>query len=293
MNDEQSTTLLTSAPDKPVSASAVIPTMSKNVNFPRLNAMFGLFSVLLILANAGTIREVIRFALDLHNSHASQILMVPFVSAWLLWTKRKAVFHTPRPCVLPGLGVMGFGALLFLYAHRSEPIFAPDPFVIQPPVIAHPRGIHRVVLSRLIPINLLFPRPNHNVAARRATRADALGFLQEPDAHLKTEILRRERADGADVHRVERVVVVERFAGVSSERIVAAAIDHTERVVADDVLREADAARAEDTALIVEHDARAEVNGLAADGSLETPRTLRLFRKQSFRERLSTHLRRS
>jgi len=119
MKDEQSTTLLRSAPDKPVSASAVISAVSKNVSFPHLNVIFGLFSVLLVLANAGTIREVIRFALDLHNSHASQILMVPFVSAWLLWTKRKAVFHNPRPSVLPGLAVMGLGALLFLYAKTA------------------------------------------------------------------------------------------------------------------------------------------------------------------------------
>src|SRR5438093_8962525 len=119
MNDEQSTTLLKSAPDKPVSPSAVIPTMTKGASFPRTNAIFGLFSLLLVLANAGTIREVIRFALDLHNSHASQILMVPFVSAWLLWTKRKAVFHTPRPCVLPGVVVMGLGGLLFLYAQTA------------------------------------------------------------------------------------------------------------------------------------------------------------------------------
>ena len=46
------------------------------------------------------------------------------------------------------------------------------------------------------------------------------------------------------------------------ERAVAAAIHEAERVVADDVLREPDAARAKNAALVVEHDPRTEVNGL-------------------------------
>src|SRR5215471_7934939 len=88
MKDEQSATLLSSATDKSVGPSAVIPTTSKGTRFSHRNAVFGLFS-LLFLASAGTIRQVIWFALDLHNSDASQILVVPFVSAWLIWTKRK------------------------------------------------------------------------------------------------------------------------------------------------------------------------------------------------------------
>src|SRR5690242_3963156 len=47
-----------------------------------------------------------------------------------------------------------------------------------------------------------------------------------------------------------------------SERVVAAATRETESVVADDVLGEPDATRTQDTTLIVEHDARAEINRL-------------------------------
>src|ERR1035438_1661502 len=32
----------------------------------------------------------------------------------------------------------------------NEPIYASDPLVIQPAIIAHPAGIHRIVLARLI-----------------------------------------------------------------------------------------------------------------------------------------------
>ena len=113
-----------------------------------------------------------------------------------------------------------------------QPVLASNPLVIQPAVIAHPAGVDRVVLARLVAIDLLLPRPDDDVAARRAARAQALGFLEEPDAHLETEILRGERADRADVHRVQRVIVVEHLPGIGGERVVAAAIHDAERIIA-------------------------------------------------------------
>ena len=135
---------------------------------------------------------------------------------------------------------------------------------IQPAVIAHPDGVDGVVFARRLAIHLVFARTDDGVAARRATCADALGFLEEPDAHLETKIFRRQRADRADVHGVQRVIVVERLAGMTRDRVVTAAIDDAQRVVARDVLRETDAARAKNAALVVEHDARPEIDGLSA-----------------------------
>ena len=146
--------------------------------------------------------------------------------------------------------------------HVLQTVFAADPFVIQTARVAHPAGIDGVVLARLVAINFFLARADDDVAARRAARADAFGFLQKPDAHLETKILRRERADGTDVHGVERVIVVENFSRIRRERVPTAAIDDAERVIADDVLRETDAARAKDATLVVEHDARTEVDGL-------------------------------
>ena len=151
----------------------------------------------------------------------------------------------------------------FLTAHENifQTIGATDPLVIQPTGIAHPRSVHRVVVARCVAVNFFFARTNENITARRAARANALGFLEKPRAHLKAKILRRECADRTDIDGVQRVVVVERHSGERRDGVVAAAIDDAERVVARDVAREADAARAENAAFRVEHDARAEVNG--------------------------------
>src|SRR5258705_6556733 len=105
-------------------------------------------------------------------------------------------------------------------------------------------------------------RPDDDVAPRPAARADAPRLLEEPHAHLESKILGRERAHGTDVHGVERVVVVERFAGKRRDRVEAPAVHDAERVVARDVFGEPNAARAENTAFGIEHDARAEVHAL-------------------------------
>ena len=137
-----------------------------------------------------------------------------------------------------------------------------NPLVIQTTGIAHPRAVDAVVVARRVALNFFFARTDDCVAAGAAARAKALGFLEEPDAHLETKIFRCQRADRADIHRVERVIVVERFAGIMRERAVTAAVDEAERVVAGDVAREPDAARAQDATFRIEHDARPEVNGL-------------------------------
>src|SRR5215813_4661068 len=81
------------------------------LNLSRRVGLFGLFSLFLLLLGAGTIRSVIVFALDFENSHASQILIIPFVSAGLIWLKRKAVFENPRSSVLPGATAIVLGSV--------------------------------------------------------------------------------------------------------------------------------------------------------------------------------------
>jgi len=61
---------------------------------------------------AGTIRDVIGFSLDLRNKHASQILLVPFISAALIWWNRKVVFQSTRWSVLFALPLLFFGGML-------------------------------------------------------------------------------------------------------------------------------------------------------------------------------------
>jgi len=87
--------------------------LENKFRFSRRDLFFSLFSLLLFLLGAETIRQVIRFALDMENSHASQILTVPFVSGWLIWIKRKTIFRGARSSLLPGAMVIALGALLF------------------------------------------------------------------------------------------------------------------------------------------------------------------------------------
>ena len=81
---------------------------------------------------------------------------------------------------------------------------------IEPAVIAHPDGVDVVILPRGLAVNDVFPAADEGIAAGGATGADALGLLEEPDAHLEAEIGRGQRADGADIDGVERVIAIER-----------------------------------------------------------------------------------
>ncbi len=56
--------------------------------------------------------------------------------------------------------------------------------------IRHPAGIDGIVLARGDAMNLIATGPDCDVRARAAIDVDALGFLQEPDAHLETEVVR-------------------------------------------------------------------------------------------------------
>src|SRR5262245_38021123 len=75
--------------------------------------LFGVFSLVFVLLNVGSIRRLFLFALDLSNKEASHILVVPFVSGALIWFNAKNIFRDVRWSVLPGIlvGVLG-GALL-------------------------------------------------------------------------------------------------------------------------------------------------------------------------------------
>src|SRR5207302_9244481 len=117
-------------------------------------------------------------------------------------------------------------------------------FIIQSPEIAHPTGVDRVILPRFIPINLLFARADDHVATRRATRADALGLFEKPNAHLKTKIFGGERADRANIHCVERIIIIERSSGISRQGAVTAALHYPQRIIPDDLFAEANAPRA-------------------------------------------------
>ena len=133
---------------------------------------------------------------------------------------------------------------------------------IQAAVVAHPAGIDVVVFARRLAIDHVFARADDGVAAGRATRAKAFRLLQKPDAHLEAEIRGGQRADRTNIDRVERIIVLQPLSGMRGQNGVAAAIDETQHVVVRDFLAKPDAARAENATLVIERDARTELDVL-------------------------------
>ncbi len=141
-----------------------------------------------------------------------------------------------------------------------------------PSLVADPRAVDRRILERRdaldLDVLLLVQRvelplrlavPDLHRAAASASRADRRRGRQIPDPRLVEERPRQQRADRADVDDVVGVrIVVERMVlGRADQRGVAALRD-AERVRLRYLAREAHATRAQDAALVVEHDALGE-----------------------------------
>jgi len=107
-------------------------------------------------------------------------------------------------------------------------------------------------LARGDAVDFIASRPHARVDARAAFGANALCGLQEPRAHLEAESLFGERADGAAIDYVEKVVGVVVVA-VYRDFGLRAALCEAEDGLADELVAEAYAARALYAALAVEH----------------------------------------
>ncbi len=128
-------------------------------------------------------------------------------------------------------------------------------------VVVQPALVDGFVFARSDAVNFAFARADEDVGAEAVEGVNGFGFFEEPDAHFEAEIFGGERTDGADVHSVEGIGVVETFARVDGEVGLGAALDEAEAVVVGDVFHEADAAGAEDAAFVVEDDVFANVHG--------------------------------
>ena len=102
--------------------------------------------------------------------------------------------------------------------------------------------------------------PDGDVGAGAAIDVDGRGFLEEPDPHLETEVVGGQCADRANVGGIERVVRIQQAAGMDGERGVGAALGEAKHRIAGHLVHEADAAAAHDAALVVEPDARADID---------------------------------
>jgi exosortase len=84
------------------------------MNISSRNLYFVLYSLLLFAVMAGPIRAVIRYAMDTDNTHASQIVLIPFISAGLIYLSRKKIFSNVEYAVLPALAPIIAGVALFI-----------------------------------------------------------------------------------------------------------------------------------------------------------------------------------
>jgi exosortase len=80
----------------------------------RRDALFTVFTLSLLVLMAGPIKGLVGFVLDFNNSAASHIVVIPFISAALIYVNRKEIFQSVAYSVLPGTLVLMLGMALFI-----------------------------------------------------------------------------------------------------------------------------------------------------------------------------------
>src|SRR4029079_10713513 len=156
------------------------------------------------------------------------------------------------------------------FAHHwgRQALVAFDPVVTEAADVAHPVAVDRRLVARrqprqpgaLRPLRLRLD-PRRRRAALRAERADGVHRVGVvPRARLEAVVASGNRADRADVHQVAREQRVDALLVERRDLAVAAARDDANLRVAVDLAHEADAPRAEDAAVAVQHQRRAEVD---------------------------------
>lgn len=84
---------------------------------------FGLFFLGLIIVYLGTIQDWV--ALTQATRHYSHLILVPLVSAFLIWRMRHEIFSAPSSS-MSGYAVLILGAALFIYSSGANPA---DPLI--------------------------------------------------------------------------------------------------------------------------------------------------------------------
>ncbi len=85
----------------------------------RRNLLFAAFSAAVILAAFRPLQQLVRLSLDWDNSHLSYILLIPFISATLVFMKKDEIFAHLRHSIVPATIVFLLGASLIYAAQIS------------------------------------------------------------------------------------------------------------------------------------------------------------------------------
>jgi exosortase len=75
---------------------------------------FALFSVTLFIGLSGPLRSLIAYALSNEHSHVSQIVLIPFITAALIFRNRQNIFRSVSWSPLPGIILMAAGGVLLV-----------------------------------------------------------------------------------------------------------------------------------------------------------------------------------
>jgi len=78
------------------------------------NVLFTLCALTVTVFLAGPLRALIVYALDRDNTHASQIVLIPFISAALIYINRKNIFSRVHYSVVPAALLLIPGILLLI-----------------------------------------------------------------------------------------------------------------------------------------------------------------------------------
>jgi exosortase len=86
----------------------------------RRHTYFGLFSLALVLLALGPLRRVVAFSMDYENVDSSHVLLIPFISGALLFSRRYAIFSDLRSSILPAGILIIIGAVLHYIGRTHE-----------------------------------------------------------------------------------------------------------------------------------------------------------------------------
>jgi exosortase len=85
----------------------------------RRNVLYAVFSLVVLVGWSGLLVELITFSF--RNAHASHILLIPFVTATLIYVNRREIFSTVRYSVPAGAIMMAAGVMLFIAGRIARP----------------------------------------------------------------------------------------------------------------------------------------------------------------------------
>ncbi len=84
----------------------------------RAHLAFGSFAFVSAIIFWRVLNELVSYSL--HQESASHVVLIPFVSAFLLFTERRRIFTVVRPSIISGLGVILLGAAMYWASTSSR-----------------------------------------------------------------------------------------------------------------------------------------------------------------------------